>query len=224
MVSKKKPVRRRPAARQKAPASAPQAIPRSGWTGALSADRSSWQNLDKPEHPLWVAVTLLVPGVAVLLMLLPVGLGIELWGAIAAWLKGLAYRPSSMWTEPSVPHVVALIMGMGAAIGVPLLGLAHFTCFEFDGTTRVLRYRTRRLWFKSSMKVVPFEAILSVRPVLMRPFDVDGHFEVELQLPGEGRRSVQLGNWIPIADLRAHAAWLSTVLQDRVQPTLQHDC
>lgn len=224
MASKKKPVRRRAAARQKAPAPAPQAIPRSGWTGTLSADRSSWQNLRKPEHPLLVAATLLAPGVAVLLMLLLLGLGIELSGAIAAWLKGLAYRPSSMWTDPAIPHVVALIMGSGAAIGISLVGLTDFICFEFDGTAQVLRYRTRRLWFNSSVKVVPFEAILSVRPVLMRPFDVDGHFEVELQSPCEGWRSVQLGSWIPLADLRAHAAWLSTVLHDRVQPTLQHDC
>ena len=150
-----------------------------------------------------------------LAIVLPVLLVTELLVTVVAWIKGIAYTPFGYWIEPEMLIILGPIAGLGMVFGAGVLMHAKLTCFEFDAQAQVLRYQRRRLGMQLRMKEVPFEAIRSVRPVLMRSYEVEGHFEVRVQRPGQAEAKAL---W-----LRTHAAWLRPLLDEAVQSTLQHD-
>lgn len=159
-----------------------------------------------------------------LAIVLPVLLVTELLVTVVAWIKGIAYTPFGYWIEPEMLIILGPIAGLGMVFGAGVLMQAQLTCFEFDAEARVLRYQQRRPGMQLHMTEVPFEAILSVRPVLMESYAVEGHFEVRVQWPGQAEaQALRLGDRIPIAEMRTHAAWLRTVLDEAVESTLQYD-
>ena len=167
-------------------------------------------------------LVLLAPGLIMAIVIAPVLLLTALLLAAAAWMRGSAIPPIAPGQELLL--LSALVMGAGLLSGAFMLMRPQVTCFEFDAPSRVLRYEDRWLGLLQRRTEVPFDAISSVRPVLMQPYALDGHFEVQLQQTGSsGDKTLWLGNSLPLAEMRTHAAWLRTVLDDRVQPTLQHD-
>lgn len=141
------------------------------------------------------------------------------------YLKGADPSPLPAFKEPAIwmPFI-----GTGALVGLVVLFPAlrsAVVAFEFDARTRQLTYTQDQAFRILKTKIVSFEFIEEITPILLKPNALEGYFEVTVRTPRGARKLLKMGfNDIPIERLNEHAKWLSSHLGDRVKPEISLDC
>jgi len=169
------------------------------------------------------AMMALIAAVFVLVCVFPVYLLTELLLAASAGLRGVPYVLFSHWSDPVLWLPLLGTAALAASMLFTLsLGATVVAC-EFDARNQTLRYTESRAGRRARSTVVPFDAILSVRPRLMSSHATAGDFEVTLRDPRGKVVSKSMGRGTELVVLRTHARWLKGMLAERVEPTLQLD-
>ena len=194
-----------------------------GWSGNLTADRSSWHQNDGPPNFRDVGAIVLISAALVFGCVLAAYLLTEGLLLASEKLLGRHYIAFSLWSDPVIWIPVLGAAGITALLLTFLSAVPLVVSFDFDIRNRTLVYTESRLGRSPRMSVVPFESIVSVRPRLLTTYATDGDFEITL-CQSEGHAVTKhMGRGIPLVALLAHADWLKSALGDRVEPTLQLD-
>lgn len=144
----------------------------------------------------------------------------ELLAISVMWLRDISYVPFSIWAEPGIWAVPALM-------SLIVLGLLSSNrsvdAFEFNLRQAVLVISESRWGKFRSRLAVPFSAIDSLTPCLLTSYATDGHFEVRFCSPRGRMVRKGLGDGIPLDVMNKQATWLAETLGDRVKATVRMD-
>lgn len=136
------------------------------------------------------------------------------------WLRDIPYAPFSLWAEPgiwAVPAIMSLIV-----LGL-LSANRQVDAFEFNLRQAVLVISESRWGKLRSIVAVPFSAIDSLTPYLLTTYATDGYFELRFRSHrGRMVRKV-LGDGIPLEIMTQQATWLAQTFGDRVKATVRMD-
>lgn len=192
------------------------------WSGSLTAEKSSWHQQGASPGFRVGTLIVLVPSLLVALALLIACLLTEALFVLVAALRGVQYTAFIHWGQT----IWFLVFGAGGAVSVMLaimLAAPTVVSFEFDIGSHTFVYAESRMGRGMLVTTSPFESVVSVRPLLMTTYAVDGGFEISLRRQDGSVLAKHMGDGIPLDELRTHAVWLKRELGDRVEPTLQLD-
>ncbi|MCW7541746.1 hypothetical protein OOT46_28515 [Aquabacterium sp. A7-Y] len=164
-----------------------------------------------------MAFSLVAMGVFVVICVLPVLVFLVLVGVVM-----LISGAEGSLIDASFGEFVIVMLLFGAVMAVFLAVLSAsygVAAVEFDLAEGRLAYTETSAWWRTRVRTVALQEVLSLWPCLEYENDREGSFSVQVRLPGGEEKLLDFGQKMPVDTLQRHADWLRPALGERVKPT-----